>query len=180
MRSTAPCAAPSTRPPPNTRPSGPTPRWKPSEPRPEPRGARSFEPESRPNRPRARTTRDRPNRNETGGPHELLVPRALPRANPRLGPRALRVPVPVPAARRSLRTRDVHQLVEEQCFPPSPSGRVGVEIEWLAVSLADPTGPVRPEGVGAAAAQRPPRRPPPIRPRRQRGPDAPPPRGRRP
>ena len=79
----------------------------------------------------------------------------LPRAKPRLGHRALRVPVTVPAARRSLRTRDVHQLVEEQCFPPSPSGRVGVEIEWLAVCLADPTEPVRPEVVGDAGAELP-------------------------
>ena len=79
----------------------------------------------------------------------------LPRAKPRLGHRALRVPVTVPAARRSLRTRDVHQLVEEQCFPPSPSGRVGVEIEWLAVCLADPTEPVPPEVVGEAGAELP-------------------------
>src|SRR2546421_12359292 len=100
---------------------------------------------------------------------------APPRANPRLGHRALRVPVPVPAARRSLRTRDVHQLVEQQCFPPSPSGRVGVEIEWLAVCLADPTEPGRPEGVGEAGGRAPPPRPPPLPPPGPARPAAPPP-----
>jgi glutamate--cysteine ligase len=79
----------------------------------------------------------------------------LPRAKPRLGHRALRVPVTVPAARRSLRTRDVHQLVDEQCFPPSPSGRVGVEIEWLAACLTDPTEAAGPEIVGRAGAELP-------------------------
>src|SRR2546421_10673766 len=102
---------------------------------------------------------------------------APPRANPRLGHRALRVPVPVPAARRSLTTRDVHQLVEQQCFPPSPSGRVGVEIEWLAVCLADLTEPVRPEVVGEAGAELPPRRPPTLPPRGPGQPGPPPPRG---
>lgn len=79
----------------------------------------------------------------------------LPRAKPRVGHRALRVPVTVPATRRSLRTRDVHKLVDEQCFPPCPSGRVGVEIEWLAVCLTDPSEPVRPEVVGEAGAELP-------------------------
>jgi glutamate--cysteine ligase len=61
----------------------------------------------------------------------------------------------VPAARRSLSTRDVRRLVDEQCFPPSPSGRVGVEVEWLTVLLADPARPVRPELVGGAGAELP-------------------------
>src|SRR2546430_1210323 len=57
-----------------------------------------------------------PNRTETRqeAQNDLLVPMAPPRANPRRGPRALRIPVPVPAARRSLTARDVHQLVKEQ------------------------------------------------------------------
>jgi len=79
----------------------------------------------------------------------------LTRAKPRLGHRALRVPVTVPATRRSLTARDVHRLVDEQCFRPSPSGRVGVEVEWLAVCLADPTQPVRHEVVGEAGAELP-------------------------
>src|SRR5215216_1184286 len=155
MRSTEPCAARSTRQLPSTPPPCPPPRWKPSEPRPDPHGPRSSEPGSRPNRPRARTTRDQPNRNKAGGTNELLVPMDLPRAKPRVGHRALRVPVTVPATRRSLRTRDVHKLVDEQCFPPCPSGRVGVEIEWLAVCLTDPSEPVRPEVVGEAGAELP-------------------------
>jgi glutamate--cysteine ligase len=61
----------------------------------------------------------------------------------------------MPAARRSLTTRDVRQLVDEQCFPPSPSGRVGVEVEWLAVCHADPAQPVQPELVGEAGAELP-------------------------
>jgi glutamate--cysteine ligase len=77
------------------------------------------------------------------------------RAKPRLGRRALRVPITVPAARRSLTTRDVRQLVDEQCFPPRPSGRVGVEVEWLAVCLAEPAQRVRPEVVGEAGAELP-------------------------
>ncbi len=79
----------------------------------------------------------------------------IPRAKPRLGHRPLRVPVTVPTARRSLTTRDVHELVDEQCFQPSPSGRVGVEVEWLAVCLADPAQLVRPELVGEAGAELP-------------------------
>src|SRR6266508_1398638 len=154
MRSTAPCAPPSTRPPPNTRPPRP-PLWKPSQPRPEPCGARSSDPG--PVRTVPEPVLLETNRTETRQeePHEHLVPMDLPRAKPRLGHRALRVPVTVPAARRSLRTRDVRQLVDEQCFLPSPSGRVGVEIEWLAVCLADPAEPVRPEVVGEAGAELP-------------------------
>src|ERR687898_684635 len=103
MRSTAPCAPRSTKPPPTTPPPS-----KPSAPRPEQR-------------------RRRP---------------------PPRGPRG-----PGPPPRRSLTTRDVRQLVDEQCFPPRPAGRVGVEVEWLAVCLADPTQPVRPQVVGEAGAE---------------------------
>src|SRR5439155_1079399 len=114
------------------------------------------------------------NRTETRQeePNELLVPMDLPRAKPRLGHRALRIPVTVPAARRSLTARDVHQLVDEQCFLPSPSGRVGVEVEWLAGCLADPTQPVRHEVVAEAGAQRPAGRLPPLAPRPRRRPAA--------
>ena len=77
------------------------------------------------------------------------------RAKSRVGRRALRVPVSVPAARRSLTTRDVRQLVDDQCFLPSASGRIGVEVEWLAVCHADQDQPVVPELVGEAGAELP-------------------------
>src|SRR5262245_27016083 len=79
----------------------------------------------------------------------------LARAKPRVGRRALRIPVSVPAARRSLTTRDVRQLVDDQCFLPSASGRIGVEVEWLAVCHADQDQPVLPELVGEAGAELP-------------------------
>src|SRR5918994_1109524 len=145
MRSTVPCAARSTKPPPTTPPPS-----KPSAPRPEQRRRRSSTTRTRPNRPRPRSTRDHTLETRQEETHELLVPMDVPRAKPRLGHRALRVPVTVPAARRSLTTRDVRQLVDLQCFPPRPAGRVGVEVEWLAVCLADPTQPVRPQVVGEA------------------------------
>src|SRR5215471_16369075 len=69
----------------------------------------------------------------------------LARAKPRVGRRALRIPIAVPAARRSVTTRDVRQLVDDQCFLPSASGRIGVEVEWLAVCHADQDQPVVPE-----------------------------------
>ncbi len=72
-----------------------------------------------------------------------------------MGQRALRVPVTVPAARRSLTTRDVRRLVDDQCFLPSASGRIGVEVEWLTVCLSDPAQPVLPELVGEAGAELP-------------------------
>src|SRR5262249_60794342 len=96
------------------------------------------------------------------GSHELLVPMDLARAKPRVGRRALRIPIAVPAARRSLTTRDVRRLVDDQCFLPSASGRIGVEMEWLAICLADLDQPVPPELVGEAGGRRPPPRPPPI------------------
>ena len=77
------------------------------------------------------------------------------RAKPRVGRRALRVPVTVPAARRSVTTRDVRQLVDDQCFFRSASGRIGVEMEWLAVCRSDPDQPVPPELVGEAGAELP-------------------------
>jgi glutamate--cysteine ligase len=61
----------------------------------------------------------------------------------------------VPSVRRSLTGHDVRQLVDEQCFAPSPSGRVGVEVEWLAVCFADQDRPVPPELVGEAGAELP-------------------------
>jgi glutamate--cysteine ligase len=61
----------------------------------------------------------------------------------------------VPAARRSITTRDVRQLVADQCFVPSASGRIGVEVEWLAVCRSDPDQPVPPELVGEAGAELP-------------------------
>src|SRR5262245_43088406 len=77
------------------------------------------------------------------------------RAKPRVGRRALRIPIAVPAARRSLTTRDVRRLVDDQCFLPSASGRIGVEMEWLAICLADLDQPVPPELVGEAGAELP-------------------------
>jgi glutamate--cysteine ligase len=61
----------------------------------------------------------------------------------------------VPAARRSVTPRDVRRLVGEQCFSSSGSGRIGVEVEWLAVRLSDPARPVPPELVGEAGAELP-------------------------
>jgi glutamate--cysteine ligase len=61
----------------------------------------------------------------------------------------------VPAARRSVTSRDVRRLVDDQCFVPSASGRIGVEIEWLATCLCDPDQPVVPELVGEAGAELP-------------------------
>jgi len=61
----------------------------------------------------------------------------------------------VPGNRPSVTTRDVRQLVDDQCFLPSASGRIGVEMEWLAVCLSDPDAPVLPELVGEAGAELP-------------------------
>jgi glutamate--cysteine ligase len=61
----------------------------------------------------------------------------------------------MPAARRSITTRDVRQLVDDQCFLPSASGRIGVEVEWLAVCLSDLDQTVQPELVGEAGAELP-------------------------
>ena len=55
----------------------------------------------------------------------------------------------MPSDRQSLTTDDVRRLVREECFPSSPSGRIGVEVEWLAVRFSDPSSTVLPELVGA-------------------------------
>jgi glutamate--cysteine ligase len=72
-----------------------------------------------------------------------------------LGRRALRIPISVPSTRQSLTVGDVRRLVREECFPSSPSGRVGVEVEWLAVRFSDPSSPVLPELVGEVGAELP-------------------------
>jgi glutamate--cysteine ligase len=55
----------------------------------------------------------------------------------------------VPAARTTLTPDDVHEHVEARCFSPRPSGRIGVEVEWLAVCGRDPQSPVPVELAGA-------------------------------
>src|SRR5262249_54263003 len=114
------------------------------------------------------------------GSHELLVPMDLARAKPRVGRRALRIPIAVPAARRSLTTRDVRRLVDDQCFLPTASGRIGVEMEWLAICLADLDQPVPPELVGEAGGGLPAGSPPTLQPGGEGGLSSPPPRGLRP
>src|SRR5262249_55854520 len=95
---------------------------------------------------------------------EFLVPLDVPGSKPGLGGRALRTPISVPSPRQSLTIGDVRRLVDEECFPSSPSGRVGVEVEWLAVRFSDPASPVRPEVVGEAGAEPPAASRPPFEP----------------
>jgi glutamate--cysteine ligase len=61
----------------------------------------------------------------------------------------------VPSPSQSLTAGDVRRLVNEECFPSSPSGHVGVEVEWLAVRFSDPASPVLPELVGEEGAELP-------------------------
>src|SRR5262249_35847255 len=68
----------------------------------------------------------------------------------------------------------------DQCFLPSASGRIGVEMEWLAICLADLDQPVPPELVGEAGGELPPRSPPTFEPGGQVELSSPPLRGIRP
>jgi glutamate--cysteine ligase len=45
----------------------------------------------------------------------------------------------MPAPQRTLSLSDVRRFVDEQCFPTGSAGRVGAELEWLAVEAANPT-----------------------------------------
>jgi glutamate--cysteine ligase len=61
----------------------------------------------------------------------------------------------VPSANPSLAVGDIRRLVDEECFRRSGAGRVGVEVEWLAVRSSAPATPVLPELVGEAGAELP-------------------------
>jgi glutamate--cysteine ligase len=84
-----------------------------------------------------------------------LVPLDVAGSEPGLGRRPLRAPISVPSPHQSLAVGDVRRLVDEECFRSSLSGRVGVEVEWLAVRFSDPSSPVVPELVGEAGAELP-------------------------
>jgi glutamate--cysteine ligase len=61
----------------------------------------------------------------------------------------------VPSRQQSLAVGDVRRLVDEECFRSSSSGRVGVEVEWLAVRFSDPANAVLPAMVGEAGTELP-------------------------